>query len=153
MTVSPGAPARGFAPRSTLIPGMIPRLWSSSGNGVSSLGRLADRLVVEDHTADELLHVLRGEEELAVGTAVVLVRLDADRVEALLDRAGALVGGEDPLALGDELLGDRLQVGGGCSHRSVLLRFLAEDYRRFSSIWMAGRRLTDSVVVFGQVQL
>ena len=36
MTVSPSAPASGFAPLSTLIPGMIPRLSSSFGNGVPS---------------------------------------------------------------------------------------------------------------------
>ena len=36
MTVSPSAPASGLAPMSTLIPGMIPRLFRSSGNGVPS---------------------------------------------------------------------------------------------------------------------
>ena len=36
MTVSPSAPASGLAPLSTLIPGMIPRLFRSSGNGVPS---------------------------------------------------------------------------------------------------------------------
>ena len=39
----------------------------------------------------------RREQHLAVGAPVVLGGFDADRVEALLDRAGALVGGEDPL--------------------------------------------------------
>ena len=36
MTVSPSASASGFAPWSTLIPGMIPFEASSSGNGVPS---------------------------------------------------------------------------------------------------------------------
>jgi hypothetical protein len=62
----------------------------------------ADRLVVEDHAADELLDPRSGEEELAVRAAGVLGRLDVDRVEALLDRAAALVRREDPFALGDE---------------------------------------------------
>jgi hypothetical protein len=66
------------------------------------VGRLADRLVVEDHAADVLLDARRREEEIAVGAAVLLGRLDVDCVEALLDRAGALVGGEDPFPLGDE---------------------------------------------------
>ena len=36
MIVSPSASASGFAPLSTLIPGMIPSLSSSFGNGVPS---------------------------------------------------------------------------------------------------------------------
>ncbi len=36
MIVSPSVSANGFAPVSTLIPGMIPLLSSSSGNGVPS---------------------------------------------------------------------------------------------------------------------
>ena len=51
-------------------------------------GALADRLVEEDHAADVLLDALGREEQLAVGAPVVLGRLDVDRVEALLDRAG-----------------------------------------------------------------
>ena len=47
---------------------------------------------------------------LAVRAPVLLGRLDADRVEALLDRAAALVRGEDPLALGDERLGGLMQL-------------------------------------------
>ena len=51
------------------------------------VGALPDRLVVEDHAADVLLHARRREEEVAVGAAGLLGRLDADRVEPLLDRA------------------------------------------------------------------
>src|SRR5262249_56409203 len=76
--------------------------------------RLADRLVEEDDAADVLLDALRGEQQLAVGAPVVFRGLDVDRVETLLDRAVALVGGEDPLALRDERTGCFLQV----SHRS-----------------------------------
>src|SRR5205823_1996754 len=64
--------------------------------------RLADRLVEQDHPRDVLLGALRREEQVAVRTPVFLRRLDADRVEALLDRPLALVGGQDPLAVGDE---------------------------------------------------
>ncbi len=71
---------------------------------------LADRLVVEDDAADVLLGAGRREEQVAVGAPVVLGVLDSDRVEALLDRAGALVGGEDPLAVGDERAGDLVQL-------------------------------------------
>jgi hypothetical protein len=63
---------------------------------------LADRLVEEDDAADELLDPRRREQQVAVGAPVLLGRLDADRVEALLDGAGALVRGEDPFPLGDE---------------------------------------------------
>src|SRR2546423_790425 len=58
---------------------------------------LANRLVVEDDAADVLLDTRRREQEVAVGTPGLLGRLEPDRVEPLLDRAGALVRGEDPL--------------------------------------------------------
>ena len=47
-----GATASGFAPLSTLMPGMMPCSSSTCANGVPSDGRLADRLVEEDHAAD-----------------------------------------------------------------------------------------------------
>ena len=66
------------------------------------VGLLADRLVEEDDAADELLHPLGREQEIAVGAPVRLGRLDRDRVEALLDRARRLVCGEDaPVVLHD----------------------------------------------------
>ena len=49
---------------------------------------------------------LRREQHVAVGAAVFLDVLDLDAVEALLDRAGAFVGGEDAFAGGDHGLGD-----------------------------------------------
>src|SRR5262249_17580361 len=70
-------------------------------------------LVEEDHAADELLDALRREQHVAVGAAVLLGRLEPDRVEALLDRGVALVRGEDALSLGDERAGRGLQF----SHR------------------------------------
>src|SRR6266571_6664879 len=83
-----------------------------------AVGRaLADRLVEEDHAADVLLGAFGGEEQLAVGAPVVLGGLDPERVEALLDRAVALVRGEDPLALGDERLRGFVEF---CSHRLPL---------------------------------
>ena len=63
---------------------------------------LPDCLVVEDDAADVVLDARRREQQVAVRAAVLLGRLEADRVEALLDRAGALVRGEDALAVGDE---------------------------------------------------
>src|SRR5205823_4289840 len=74
---------------------------------------LPDRLVEQDDAADVLLDPLGGEEEVAIGAAVLLGRLDVDRVEALLDRAVALVGGENPLVLRDERAGGRLEVVSG----------------------------------------
>ena len=66
------------------------------------VGGLADRLVVEDDASDGVLHPLRGEEQLPVEATVLLGRLDADRVEALLDRPGRLVCGEDALVTRDD---------------------------------------------------
>jgi hypothetical protein len=84
---------------SALIPGMIPLEASSWGNGV-----LADRLVEQDHSADELLDTGRGEQDLAVGAPELLCRFEVDRVEPLLNGRVALVGGEDALTGGDERL-------------------------------------------------
>src|SRR3954469_20136205 len=87
------------------------------------VGLLADRLVVEDDAADVLLGARRREEEVPVGATVLLGRLDTDRVEALLDGAGDLVGGEDPLPLGDEGCGGLVQLG--VRHGISLSRLLA----------------------------
>ena len=125
VTVSPSASASGFAPLSTLIPGMTPLLSSSAGNGVPSARALADRLVEEDDAADVLLHPRRREEHVAVCTPVLLGRFDPDRVEALLDRAVAFVRGQDPLARRDERARDRLELVLG--HVSLLRRNPPED--------------------------
>ena len=71
---------------------------------------LPDGLVVEDDAADVLLDAFRAEEEVAVGATVLLGGLDSDGVEPLLDRARALVGGEDALALGHDRAGGRVHV-------------------------------------------
>ena len=73
---------------------------------------LADRLVVEDHAADGVLHPRRREEQLAVEAAVLLRRLDADRVEPLLDRPRALVRREDALVVGDDRAGGVVEWDG-----------------------------------------
>ena len=89
-------------------------------------GALADRLVVEDDAADVLLGARRREEQLAVGAPRVLRGLEADRVEALLDRAGALVRGENALAVGDKRLGGVVQLVG---HVPISCgRFAPRDY-------------------------
>ena len=66
---------------------------------------LAQRLVIEDDARDEFVGAWRGEQQFAIGAAVLLGRLHADRIEALLDGAAALVGGQDSLALGDQCPG------------------------------------------------
>ena len=50
------------------------------------------------------------EEQVPVGAPVLLGRLDADRVEALLDRAGRLVGGQDPLVVRDDRAGGVVEL-------------------------------------------
>ena len=65
-------------------------------------GPLADGLVEEDHAADELAHPVGGEQQLAVGAAILLGRLDLDGLEPLLDRPRALVCREDALARRDQ---------------------------------------------------
>src|SRR5690606_34825665 len=62
---------------------------------------LAQGLVEQDRAADVLRQVGRGQQQLAVGAAVLFGVLDADAGEALGDGAGGLVDGDDPLARGN----------------------------------------------------
>ena len=103
MIVSPRGTASGFAPESTLIPGMIPALGEQLRERRAVTARLADRLVEEDHAADVLLDPRRREEQVAVRAPRLLGRLDADRRRSACSMVPvALVGGEDALAPGDE---------------------------------------------------
>src|SRR5206468_10424003 len=80
------------------------------GERRSLVGALTDRLVVQDDAPDGLLHPGGGEQQLAIEAATLLRRLDADRVETLRDRPGALVGREDPAVVGDDLFRGRIQL-------------------------------------------
>jgi hypothetical protein len=73
-------------------------------------GLLADGLVKEDHAGEVLANAPGGEEHLPVQPADLLGGVDVDRVKALLYGAEALVGGEDALALGHELLSGALKL-------------------------------------------
>jgi hypothetical protein len=84
------------------------------GQGGAVGGGLADGLVVEDDAGDELGRLGGGEQQLAVGAAQVLGRLDVDGGEALGDGAAALVGGQDALAGGDQRRRGRGQLV--CGH-------------------------------------
>ena len=70
--------------------------------GPSAGALLMDGFILQDDAADELLRAGRREEHVAVGAPRVLRGLEADRVEALLDRAVALVRRENALPVGDE---------------------------------------------------
>ena len=64
------------------------RLLDDLGQRRAILGLLPDRLVIQDDAGDVFGHRLAGaEHHLAIVAAIVLGVLDADRVEALLDRA------------------------------------------------------------------
>ena len=85
-------------------------------NGVPSYAFWRMRLVVEDDAADVLAECLVvREQHVAVGAAVLLGVLDLDALEALLDRAGAFVGGENASAGGYEALSDGSEIL--CWHR------------------------------------
>ena len=53
VTVSPGEPASGFAPVSTLIPGRMPAP-KAFGQGLPGRALLADGFILQDDAADEL---------------------------------------------------------------------------------------------------
>ena len=75
-------------------------------------GALPQGLVVEDDTADVLLHAGRGEQQLPIGTSRRLGGEDVDAVKSLADGGGALIGGKDPLACTDHGHGGVDQSGG-----------------------------------------
>src|SRR5579863_203440 len=78
--------------------------------GISIGGALVERLFVEDHAGDVVPHrVVRPEQHLAVVAPALLRRLKTYGIEALLDRAGGFVRGEDALAGGHKRLGDCIQ--------------------------------------------
>lgn len=56
------------------------------------------------------MDLVRGEKELSVGFAVLLVVLDVDLLETLADGRGRLVGGQNSLSGCDDLLGDLRQL-------------------------------------------
>ena len=102
VTSSPGAIASGAAALVDLDAGDDPLLLEDLDERPSVGGVLPDRLVEEDHAADVLGGTVGGEQHLAVRAPPILGRLGVDRVEPLLDRPAALVGGEDPLARRDD---------------------------------------------------
>ena len=74
------------------------------GKRCAIAGRGAKSFVEQDHAADRLLETLGGEQHLTVSPAVVLIGVDLDAIEPSLDRAHALVGGEDTFTFGDHRL-------------------------------------------------
>ena len=107
---SPGQNGSGFVPLSTLMPGSAPACSISLTSGVPSLAFWRIVSSIEDDAGDVLRHRLAGaEHQLAIVAAVVLGVLDADRVEALLDRARGLVGRQDARARRDHGLGDLVE--------------------------------------------
>ena len=107
---SPGENGSGFVPLSTLMPGSEPAFLDQLHQRRAVLGVLADRLVVEDDAGDVVLHRLdRAEQKLAIIAPRIGRGFDADRIEALLDRARGFVGGEDALAGLHHGFGDLVQ--------------------------------------------
>ena len=92
-----------------------------AGIAVPATNGLVIQLMAEGQVAIELTD----EEEVAVRAAHLLGRLDADRVEALLDRPVALVGRQDPLPRRDEGFRNLFQAGLGHGRHSGLLRSLS----------------------------
>jgi hypothetical protein len=97
-----GREGQGLGALVDLDPGQDPLVGEHLHERRAVGGLLADRLVVEDHAGDELFGAGGAEQHLAIGAPVVLGRRRIDRLEPLLDRARALVGGEDALARCDQ---------------------------------------------------
>src|SRR6185503_18507827 len=74
--------------------------------GGPGLGLLRDRLSVGEEDADRLGRTPGGEKPIAVVPAVLFRGIQPDGIEALLDGAGALIRGQNPLALRDHGLCD-----------------------------------------------
>ena len=87
------------------------------GEGRPVLFLLAQGLVIHDHPADVIGYPRGGNQHFPVGAAVFLGRGKVDGGEALLDASGALVGGENSLAFGNERLCCSFQ--GVCVHNGT----------------------------------
>ena len=112
MTTSPGQNGSGLVPLSTLMPGSDAGLLDQLDQRRAVLGVLPDGLVVEDDAGNIFRHRLGGaEQHFAVVAPAVGGRFHADRVEALLDRAGGFVGGQNAAAGRDHGLRDLVQFG------------------------------------------
>ncbi len=74
------------------------------------LGRLTDRLVVQDRAGDVLAQTWRSQQQLAVGSAVFFGVLDTDGLEALTDGVGRLINGDDAFARRDHRQGDAFEI-------------------------------------------
>ena len=126
-------------------------------------GGVSDGLIEHDDSADVLLDAWGREEELTVSLSVGVVVLDADAVESLADGAGGLVGGEDTLAWGADLLRGLdelgLEVTGSvlfALHTDLLFSLIIIGSRRFSLLncdqttrYGKCRYLCEIMVVFG----
>ena len=97
------APASWTTPVSTLMPAMKPEFVAGLGEGPPVGQLLTERLFAEDHAADSAEQVRSGDQQLAVGAAVLLGGLDPRTLEPLGHRRGALVGGEDAATVADDL--------------------------------------------------
>ena len=76
----------------------------------SVVGLVVGGLFVEDDTGNVLLESLSLEEELSVESSVLLDVLDVDHLESLPDGSGGLVGGEDSLSWGADLVGGLFEL-------------------------------------------
>src|SRR5262249_47023867 len=73
----------------------------------------------QDHAADVVTGTRGGEQHLAVRAATILGAVATNRVEALLDGAARLVGGQDPLARRHDCPGHVLQAHGFLQGRTA----------------------------------
>ena len=71
---------------------------------------LAQRLIEQDRPRDMLTQALGGQHHRAIGQPVFFGVVDADCIEALLDRAHRLVDRQNALARGHHGLGNRYQL-------------------------------------------
>jgi hypothetical protein len=78
---------------------------------VSSGIRIFDGLVEHDHSTDVLLDVWGREQKLSVGLSIGVGVLNANAVKSLSDGAGRLIGSEDTLSWGADLLASLDQLG------------------------------------------
>ncbi len=89
------------------------------GERLAVAGLLPEGLIVQDDPGDRLRGARRGEQHLPVGPPLLFGRIELDRIEALLDRSGALVGRENTPVLGHHGVGNARQLA--AVHRRHLL--------------------------------
>ena len=77
------------------------------------VGNLTGGFIKENNTINVIGETWRGEEDVAIATAIVVSIGDLKLVEFLMNAATGFIGGEDAFGVEDQIVGDEFKIIGG----------------------------------------